>query len=182
MKSVVKRYFPVIIAALGVFFAVSVYFIGFRGTENGLFTDIGAVLNGSSEDIVITDTIEDVSFMSVEVPEIKYIGGSQTVGDTAFIREQFQFTYQDGTSINGNETEYVIYLLDVEDKSGKSVMETYAPEDIEEMEYISSPFIYDEVNDVLYFYKSGVFMVHIRVYYDANTYVEYEFSVPVEVG
>jgi len=181
MKIVIKKYFPVIIAALGVFFAITVYFFGLQGTENGIFAEIGTVLTGASEEKIVSDIIKDDSFVSIEVPDIKYCGGTIEIGDVAGIKELFQFTYADGSIVNGKDTEYVIYLLDVEDTSGKSVMEIFTPEDIEAMEEITSPFIYDEENDLLHFHKSGSFKVLLRVYYDANTYMEYEFYIPVEV-
>lgn len=182
MKMPIKNFFPILIAALGLFFAVFVYFTGILGSGHGIYTDIGSVMTESTEEDVTSDVLNPESAANVEVPAIKYIGKARTVGEAIDFRELFQFTYQSGQTVNGTDESHVtMYLLDIKDRAGNSVCEKLSAEDIEAMEEITSPFLYDQESKTLYFHKSGSYTVTIKVYYDGNTYVEYEFVMPVEV-
>ncbi len=181
MKEQVKKFFPILIAALGVVFAVAVYFTGTVGTGNGLYSELGAAITGITGDRVISNVQAAESTVPVEVPGIKYNAGAKTVGDAAGIRELFLFSYSDGRMVSGaDEESIVIYLMDIEDSTQGSVLEKYTTEEIGAMEEVSAPFIYDVQKNILYFHKRGSFKMKIKVYYDANTSVEYEFLFPVE--
>lgn len=182
MKKTLKEYFSVIIAVVGVFFAVAVYF-GTGGMENGLFADTGEALAGSDDRQILSNVPEGAVPTDMDIPLVKYAGGAWTVGTSADFRELFRFIFEDGRSISGKDAEnYTMYFKDVTDMSGNSVCEKLQTKDIESMEEIPSAFVFDKETKHLYFHKSGKFMMYVRVYYSADTYVDYEFAVPVEVG
>ena len=183
MKMAVKQLFPILLVGLGIFFAASVYFDGLLGTENGIYTDAGMIMEKNTETDFIGEVLSDNAELQIEIPSIKYIGGTRKVGESVNFKEMFQFIYQDGNMVQGTDTTYVtIYLSDVEDASGNSVCEKLSTEEIEAMEEISTAFVVDKEQDILYFHKSGSFKVLLKVYYSANIYMEYEFFIPVEVG
>lgn len=183
MKTPIKNLFPILLAGLGIIFASMVYFVGLKGTEHGIFTDAGSALAETTEQEITSGVLAENPVSETEIPAVKYTGGVRTVGEAVDFRELFQFTYTDGKVVSGTDETYVVmYLKGIADTTGKSVCSFLETEDIEAMEEISSPFVFDQEENILYFQKSGIFKMLIKVYYDANTYVEYEFSIPIEVG
>lgn len=183
MKTPIKHLFPIVMAAMGLFFAAVVLFKGLLGTDKGIYTDIGTGLTEATEMELINSVSDRNQESEIEIPAIKYIGGARTVGEEINFKKLFQFTYEDGMVISGTDEAYItMYLNDIKDASGNSVCEKFSTADIDAMEEIPSAFILDQEQNILYFHKSGIFKVLIKVYYDATTDVLYEFTMPVEVG
>lgn len=183
MKEAIKQYFPIILATIGVFFAIVVYFIGILGTERGIFTDVGSGFEDVSSTEITNNTIVQWEEMDENLPAVKYVGAVRKVGEAVRIQELFQFEYESGEIISGtNQEKFTIYLSDIEDASGNSVCEKLSSSDIEALEEIPVAFVLDKEQDILYFHKSGTFKVFIKVYYAGGDDILYEFMIPVEAG
>lgn len=178
MKIPIKYLFPILMAAIGIFFAVMLFF----GTEHGIYTDIGNGLTGMAGNTTVSRVNRDISG-NIEIPSTKYVGGVRHTGDVVSVQELFQFIYKDGTVVFGTDGSRVtIYLKDIKDDSGKSMCSRMKTNEIEAEEEISAAFTFDTEQDILYIHKSGIYQMLVKVYFDAHTSILYEFSIPVEVG
>ena len=124
--------------------------------------------------------IEDV--ISVEIPQIHYIGDTRTVGDMVEITELFEIEYEDGTVVLAKEDEKgSITLSDIKDTSDNTALTKLATEDVDALEDIPTAFVYDKEQHILYCHRSGVYKVYVKYYSGSANGVLYEFMLPVEV-
>lgn len=183
MKGVIRDIFLVILAAIGLLFLVMVYFVGLEG-EGGIFTTLGSSVGNTTAETNIVDMADQIEIVNtMEIPTVHYIGGTRKVGDVTALKALFKAEYEDGTIVKLSEaTNLKVVLKDVRDKEDNLVVIKLSTEDIEALEDIPTAFVYDKEQDILYFHKSGIFTVYIRLYSETGSGVLYQFSIPVEVG
>ena len=85
--------------------------------------------------------------------------------------------------MNGSvEEDFAIYLMDIRNMDGNSVLEVLSSAEIEDMEEIPATFIYDREQDILHIFGSGIYVVYVKVYGSSGGQVVYEFKLPVEAS
>lgn len=170
MNFIIKNLWPIVLAGIFVIFAIGIYF----SNNNGIFKNIGDKLLGVHQEAQIVDITEMVSGTEVaEEPVLKYYGSARKVGEVVPLSSLFEMA--------GSE-DLIINLKGIQNKSGNNVVEFLKTEEIESMEEISSAFIYDIEQKLLYFHKSGIYNGTIEVYTEHGNRYYYEFLMPVEVG
>lgn len=182
MKKVIKNYFAVAISALFAIFCMNYIFSSAMGDE--LRTQIGSIFrNIEKEDIKSQSHLLLEEMLTATAPKVKYVGGTKNVGDVVAFKELIEVCLiEDFYQLGIEEDGFYIYFQDIFDKSGYSVV-TYLNEDeIDALEEIPTAFIFDKERQSLFFYKSGIFVMSIKIYTDDGISSTYEFSVPVEVS
>ena len=184
-KIFLKQMFLLLVVFMGVMFALYIYFSapfnGKKGLVKGTGTYVEAVMGTESNGGSNVDYEEDEE-KETSTFQLKYIYGTQTVGACVKFKSLLTVTTEDGEKPGELEDDFTIYLNDITDMNGNSVVEKLSTEMIESLEEIPAAFIYDKELDLLYFHKSGAFVVYMNIY-DANGYkTSYEFTLPVEVG
>lgn len=182
MKNLINENFLIILAAIGLIFLVTVYFVGL-GNEGGIFTSLGSGVESTTQESYITDIAPELEgAVTTEIPTIHYSGGARTVGDVIELKNLFDVEYEDGTTVKLSEaTNLKVVLKDVRDKEDNLVVTKLSTEDIEALEEIPTAFIFDKEQNLLYFHKSGIFTVYIKIYSGTGNGILYQFSIPVEV-
>ena len=123
------------------------------------------------------------SVSSGYIPVVKYVGEVQCVGGQAVFKTLFSVRQEDGSFVSGDTVdEWSLYLVDIKTSSGNSVLAMLTSEQIEALEEIPTPFIYDSERDVLYFHGSGIYVVYIKIYGKSGGHSMYEFRIPVEAS
>ena len=184
IKDIIKQFYPLLILCSCVLFVIYVFFSAGEDGNEGVFENVGEIyapMIGS--DAVEKDSLQHLgSSTDANTPVVKYNSGAKSVGDCVSFRSLFLVEMQDGRWISGDEEDgFALYLEDIKNKSGNSVLERLSSQEIEELEEIPAPFIYDKENDLLYVYASGVYQVQIKVYGAAGGMQTYEFNLPVEI-
>lgn len=182
MKKIIRDIVLMILAVIGVLFAVVVIF-GNRN-EKSMFESIGDGMGTVSQKAYTSDIATELEENKyVEIPTIHYIGGSRTVGDEVYLADMFEIEYADGTIVPASsDDKTAIYLVDIRDSLNNIIIENLTTEQIESLEEIPAAFVFDKEQSILYFHKSGVFTVYIKVYTESQSGVLCEFMIPVEVG
>lgn len=183
IKSIVKQFYPILIMMLCVFFAIYTLFSANLNNGRGVFEAGGnlyAPMLGT--DALKNDDFSYIGDSSIEdIPVIIYASGVQKVGTNIIFKDLLNVIKTDGTIVNGTtEDGFALYLLDIQTQEGKSVLQTLSTTDIENLEEISSAFIYDKATDRLYLYSSGVYTVYVKIYGESGGQETYEFQLPVE--
>lgn len=181
MKRVIVIILTFVIAGIGVIFSIHYLFHGNIAGGEGLFEGTGKILSATVEpENTVIPTLTNSS-NNATVPLVEYKGQTQTMGSSATFKSLFEVTTETGTK-NGNvEDDFTIYLSDIRTTNDVSVIEFHTTEEIEAIEEIPAAFLYDIQTDTLYFCKSGVYTVLLKIYGSNGTQAEYEFSLPVEV-
>lgn len=181
MKRIVVIIFTFMMVSIGVVFAIQYMFHGDLFGGKGLFQGIGNVLD-------VTTNFKDNSIPQMEevvppkfTPLVRYVGGAQEVDSVLQFKSLFEVTTDEGTKNGSEEDGFSIFISAIKTKENVSVLEFYSAEQIENMEEIPAPFIYDKATDSLYLYKSGSYTVSLKVYDDNGSVAEYRFVLPVEV-
>ena len=182
MKEIIKNYFALAISALFFIFCMNYIFSSALGDE--LRTQIGSIFrNIEKEDIKSQSHLLLEEMLTATAPKVKYVGGTKNVGDVVAFKELIEVCLiEDFYQLGIEEDGFYIYFQDIFDKSGYSVV-TYLNEDeIDALEEIPTAFIFDKERQSLFFYKSGIFVMSIKIYTDDGISSTYEFSIPVEVS
>ena len=184
IKDVIKQFYPLLIMCSCVLFVIYVFFSAGDYGNEGIFENIGYIYRTMIGD----DAREDDSILYLAsstdayIPAIKYNSGAKSVGECMKFHSLFLVEMQDGSFVSGDEENgFALYLEDIKNTSGNSVLERLSSEAIDELEEIPAPFIYDKENDLLYVYSSGVYLVQIKVYGTGGGMQVYEFNLPVEI-
>ena len=182
MHKITKDAVLILMAVIALLFLITVYFVGFNG-EGLIFSTFGRKMGTVNAEMPVSEThkkIEDV--ISVEIPQIHYIGETRTVGDSVIISDIFEIEYEDGTVVLAKDDQKgSITLSDIRDMSDNTVLTKLTTEDVESLEDIPTAFVYDKELDILYCHRSGVYRVYIKYYSGSASGVLYEFLLPVEV-
>lgn len=181
IKDVIKQFYPLLILSSCVLFVIYVFF---SAGDEGIFENVGAIyapMMGS--DALKNEGLQYLmSNTDAYIPVIRYNSGAKSVGDCMRFRTLFLVEMRDGNWVSGDEeTGFALYLEDIKNKSGNSVLERLSPEAIDELEEIPASFVYDKENDLLYVYASGVYLVQVKVYGIGGGMQVYEFNLPVEI-
>lgn len=183
IKSIVKQFYPLLTMMACVFFAIYTFFSANLNNGQGMLEAGGNLYAPMLEtDELINDGFSFVGDSSrEEVPVITYISGVQKVGTNFIFKSLLNVIKTDGTVVNGTtEDGFALYLIDIQTKEGKSVLQTLSATDIENLEEIPSAFIYDKAADRLYLYSSGLYTVYVKIYSESGGQETYEFKLPVE--
>lgn len=165
----------ILIMCACVSFVVYVFFAANYNGGVGVFENAGNIYAPMMEDEeVVHDGLDYIGEeVNSYVPEIKYNSGAKQVGDCVAFKELF---------LVRTEEDYALYLIDIKNQSGNSVLECLSSEDLEDMDEIPAPFVYDKEKDLLYIFGSGIYTVEIKVYGSNGEVGCYEFNLPVEVS
>lgn len=184
IKDIIKQFYPLLILCSCVLFVIYVFFSAGEDGNEGVFENVGEIY----APMIGSNALKDESLQYLEsntdahIPVLKYNSGAKSVGDCIRFRSLFLVEMQDGNLVSGEEEDgFALYLEDIKNKSGNSVLERLSSEEINELEEIPAPFIYDKEKDLLYVYSSGVYLVQVKVYGAAGGMQVYEFNLPVEI-
>lgn len=173
IKDMIKQFYPLLMMFACVLFVVAVFFAMPMYGEKGLFRGVGKLFSGMElKDYQVVGFDHLINVSTPFCPTVKYRAGVQTVGSILLFKEQFE------TNL---EEEYEIYLLDIKNEEGVSVLDIMTAEEIEMLQEIPMAFIYEKEQDVLYCLQSGVFTVQIKLCGAKGGQMLYEFRLPVEV-
>ena len=178
MKEPLKFIFAMLIIIPFVIFAIQFMF---EKNENGnykVFDSIGSILESADMSDI---TNVDITLNQPEVPIIKYCAGVKQINTMTEFKEMFTVTTENGTKNGKLEDDFALYLFDIRNVAGMSVVECLTIEQIESLEVIPSAFIYNQETDILFFNQSGIYTVIVDVYGSNGNLVQYEFLLPVEV-
>ena len=165
MKEPIKHYFPLIMTALCLLYAISILFQS--------ITEIGEIFeNFSQKDNKSHVASTLATQLEAEFPTPLYVGNSLTVGKGYLFEALFELDFSNAT----------LYLVDVKSANENSILTKLSPSDIESLEQLPSTAIYDTEQHLLYFHNSGIYTLFIRMYYNHRPGILFECQVPVEVG
>lgn len=184
MKQTLKNGMILAFTALLVIFCIGYLIAGPIGEESGLLAGIGSMFENVQEKENISESYQMLdSVMDAEPPTVKYVGGVKNVGDAVPFKEMLQVCLSGDVFHSGTEeTGFYIYFNDIKNEMGNSVVICLETEDVEALEEIPSPFIFDTEQEVLHFHKSGVFTMYVKIYIDNGNSTLYEFTIPVETS
>lgn len=183
IKDIMKQYYPLLILLSCVLFVINVFFTDTIYKGRGIFEGGGTLFAPMLESTEVTN--DGLTYIADNgngyVPSVSYNSGAKKVFDCVTFKELLLIHNEDGSTTAGNvEDTFAIYLKDIRNKDGNSVLEMFSAEDIANMEEIPAAFVYDKENDLLYIYGSGVYTVHIKIFSDGGGMEEYVFQLPVE--
>lgn len=183
IKDIIKQFYQLLILVACVMFVISVFFVspmlGGKGTLGGTGAIFGPMLDTPE---IKTEGLESIDKTESNYsPVIKYNSGAHDVGTYAIFKDLLLVQKKDGNFVSGStEDEFTLYLVDIKNQYGESVLVTLSHEDVENLEEIPSDFVYDKDTDALYFYSSGVYTVQFKIYNQSGGQKSYEFFIPVE--
>ena len=183
LKDFVKQFYSIPIILGCVLFVIGVFFPSEVSGKQGIFVEIGnvftPVISGKE---IMSDGVHYIdSFISTYVPFVKYQAGVQMAGSYISFKEQFEVTKADGTVVSGSvEDEFAIYLQDIKNQAGQSVLLLLSAEEIEALEEIPAPFVYDKEQDILCCFESGIYTAYVKVYGINGGQKTYTFQLPIE--
>lgn len=183
LKDIVKQFYSIPIILGCVLFVIDVFFPSEASGKQGIFAEIGKVfLPAISGKEIMSDGVNYIdSFTSAYVPLVKYGEGVQTAGSYISFKEQFEVTREDGTVVRGREEdEFAIYLQDIKNQAGQSVLILLSGDEIATLEEIPAPFVYDKEQDILCCFESGNYTAYVKVYGINGGWKIYKFQFPVE--
>lgn len=182
MKDIIKNYMILAVSVLFAIFCINYVWNPVPG--DALREQIGSILENVKEKDVKSEGHVLLKEMSdVTIPNVKYIGGTKHVGDSMAFKEMFEVglcgdNYKSGAEEDG----FYIYFEDMQDRNGNSVVTYLDSKDIEILEEIPTAFILDREQEILYFHKSGIFIMYVKIYTTDGNSTTYECIVPVEVS
>lgn len=184
MKEIIKNYVGIVLEACFVIFCIAYILMGTVGEKKGLADKIGTIFEDveiqnvkSEAHLVLKDKIES------ERPTVRYVGGTKRVGEFVKFKELVEVCLPQKSFESGIEEKgFYIYLEDIQDKNGNSVVISLKAEEIEALEEIPAGFILDEENGILYFHKSGVFVMYLMIYTEDEIGTAYECMLPIETS
>lgn len=184
IKDIVRQFYPLLILTSCVLFVMGVFFSAPIYSGEGVFEGAGELFSPVADTGEIKS--EGISYIEGSVsgymPVIRYASGVQKTGSYIVFKDMFIVQKEDGSVVSGSEEDgFAIYLLDIKNHAGKSVLLTLSAEEIEALEEIPAPFVYEEEQDILCCFLSGVYTVQIKVYGAHGGQEIYEFQLPVEV-
>ena len=149
-----------------------------------VFQDVGMLYKSMIKEEIKNDGFAYLNtFVSPYVPAVKYAASSLSTNSRISFKEQFVVTKEDGNIVKGSrEDSFAIYLLDIRNSAGNSVLLRMSETEIAQIEEVPAPFVYEEKQDMLYCFESGIFTVIIKVYAANGGQEIYEFQLPVECG
>lgn len=184
IKDITKYFYPILIMVSCFLFVIMLFFSTTVYEKSGVFEGVGTLFASA------TDTLErksdGISYIknavTTYVPVVKYVAGAPSSGSFVAFKQQLEVIREDGSAARGNvEDTFAIYLLDIKNKNGDSVLIHMTEDENTTPDEFSSPFVYDKENDVLHCFSSGVYIVYIKVYGENGGAETYEFQLPVEV-
>ena len=185
IKDIVRQFYPLMIAVSCVLFVVWIFFASGLEDDNGVFERSGSLFC----DVLDTGELrnEGTGFVknnvSGYVPVVKYTGGVRACGEILLFKDLFQIRKEDGSWEHGGlEDDFTIFLMDIRNQYGKSVMVNMTEEEIAGIENIPSAFVYEKDLDLLCCFLNGIYTVSIKIYAANGGMAIYEFSLPVESG
>ncbi len=184
MKEIIKNYVILVLEAFFVVFCVGYIWTGQIGAGKGLAGGIGDVLEDVEKQDLRSEThllLNDV--VNAKIPVVKYVGGTKQVGEFVAFKEMVEVCLFGESFTNGAEEKgFYIYFGDIQDEKGNSVVVSLKTEEIEALEEIPAAFIFDREKGILYFHKSGIFMMHLMIYTEDEIGTDYECMLPVETS
>lgn len=182
MKEVIKNYLAIVISALFAIFCINYVFASPMGNE--LRNQIGSIFkNAQKEDTKSQSHLLLEEMLTATAPKVKYVGGTKNVGDVVKFKELIEVCVSENIYKLGTEEDgFYIYFKDICDESGASVVTYLNEREIDTLEEIPTAFIFDKQRQLLFFYKSGIFVMTIKIYTDDGISTTYEFAIPVEVN
>ncbi|MBQ2901137.1 MAG: hypothetical protein IJE49_04760 [Agathobacter sp.] len=183
IKNIVKQFYPLIIMLGCVSFAIWMFFsTGLRGKDN-VFEGAGEVFSP----VLDTGNLKNEGLSYVEgavsdyVPVMTYTGGTQNAGSYIAMKSLFDVTMEDGSVVNGSEESgFTIYLTDIQNQAGDSVLMFLNADDIASMEEILVPFVYEKEQDILCCFQGGIYTVYVKICGTNGGEHTYVFQLPVE--
>jgi len=183
IRVIVKQFYPLLILFSCLSFVVYIFFSAELNNGEGVFEGAGSVY----VNMIGTDELKNEGLNHVQsnedgyVPMLKYNSGVRNVGDCVNFKEMFLAQKEDGSFVEAKtEDGFALYLEDIRNQSGNSVLVRLSSEEIERLEEIPASFIYDNEQGLLYFYGSGTYVVYVKVYGNGGAVELYEFNLPVE--
>lgn len=182
MKDIIKNYVILVFSALFSIFCINYVWNPVTGTA--LREQIGSIFeNAKEKDRTSEGHLLLKEMLDMIVPSVKYIGGTKIVGDSILFKEMVEVSLGENNYKLGIEEDgFYIYFEDIRDKNQNSVVTYLKTEDIELLEEIPTAVIFDKEQGILYFHKSGVFYMYIKIYTEDGNSTVYECIIPVEVG
>lgn len=173
MKPFIKQYFPLILTVLGACFAIQIFFHGLGRLPSNIFTYMGASFSDfNQKDNLSTVAQKMEARPNVPLPSIIYSGKTLTIGKAIYFPDLFPLS----------ETNAALYLDDIRNQNGISVLTSLSSSEIETLEELPSGVIYDKEQQLLYFYDSGIYQVSLRLFLEGNDGILLECNIPVEVN
>ena len=170
IKDAVKQMYSILILTSCMLFVVVVFFITPMLDGKGVFEGTASIY------VPMLNENEKQTFAGLKdivknefSPEVIYQNGTQKVGTYVQFKDLFQ------TEENTN-----IYLKDIRDKEGNSVLKMLSRDGFESLEEVPAPFVYLKEEGLLYFFGSGLYTVYIKTYGANGGQQAMEFIMPVE--
>ena len=134
--------------------------------------------------LLINEGISHLQGMASEyIPLVTYNSGAQQANTCVELKKLLSIKLENGSIVSGNaECGFALYLLDIKTSDGICVMETMSATDIAQLEEIPAPFVYDEENDLLYIFSSGIYSVIVKIYTNSGISQSFEFQLPIETN
>lgn len=185
IKDIIKQFYPLLIMFSCLFFVIYIFFSAGEDSAAGVFENAGAAYHSMLEDDDLKN--EGLSYIGDAsdgyVPLIKYHSKAKEVGDCVNFKSLFLVQKKDGSFVNGAlEDDFAIYLLDIKNEAGNSVLMRMSSEELEGLEEIPAAFIYDEEQAFLHMFESGNYIVYLKIYGHSGGFQMYEFKLPVEAA
>ena len=176
MKELIKHYIVAVSLALFTIFCIRYLITDSVNGIGSIFENVNTKQQKSNSHLLLKEITE-------ETPNVKYIGGTKQVGDVVIFKELFEVGISGGNYQSGIKEEgFSLYFEDIQNQYGDSMVTYLNTEEIEVLEEIPSAFIFDIEQQQLYFYKSGTFLMYIKVYTENGSSTIYSFTIPVEVS
>lgn len=171
MNETIKQFFPLVLAILCTLCVMILFFYGFSNHSHGLFFDIGSGFSNLKQKDFTTHISEEMNAQQEPLPTLTYVGKTLTTGNAYPFLDLFQIE---------SSTDTALYLFDVTSANGTSLLTTLSSSDIEHLEELPSPAVYDSDKGLLYFYQNGIYTLSLRLYHNHRPSVLYECQIPVE--
>ena len=182
IKTVIKPFFGLLIMAGCVILVIHIFFLA-RETEGiGIFEQTGNIFRqGMGSDELENNSIELLEDRDGVGCEVIYNQGAQQIGEVICFKDALTVIKTDETKVVGSlEDDFAIYLQDITTQSGNSAVEILSQEEIEALEEIPAPMVYDKENDQLYCFVSGIYIVYVKIYDNSGGQQTYVFQMPVD--
>lgn len=182
MKTVIKQYFPWILTVLCAVFAIHIFFHGFANENHTIFDEIGKLFSNTNQKDNQSNIAQQIEAQpQAPLPSIKYDGNTLTVGELYEFESLFTLSFPDGTMESAALSNTALYLVEVKNSAGNSVLTKLSASAIENLEELPSAAIYNEEEQLLSFHTSGIYTLYLRMFYQYEDGVLYQCNIPVEV-
>lgn len=183
LKEIIKTHFELLIMTGCFLLVIGVFFFTKTTSGMGLLGKVGTTMSPLIKDKEFANEgaehLQRVG--SGYIPSMQYSEGALNQGDCVEFKSLFSVQMKNGTYANGSaENGFAIYLIDIQNKMGDSVLEKISTVDRTNMAEIPSPFVYDEEQDLLYIFENGIYIVEVKIYSDTGGMEIYEFQLPIE--